>query len=139
MDADETRAAAHFAAVAPFLEDPLPCSGPVVDVRGTGTLMPLQCFQCGMLLNNKQEWYEEQLGKPDAPPPQALFEALHLDLDCCRIIISRSARDPRLHFDPVFTSSLVTIDRASRLQAPPTTLPTDGRTQVYYNVGLGST
>ncbi len=125
---DNDHAAAHFAACAPYAADPLPCRAPTGPV-GTGTLVPLRCFHCGMLLNNKQHWYEERC---DSHPPIDLFQALHLDVDCCRVVLSRSAKDPRLHFDAPFTSTLVTIDRASRLQAPPTTLPTDGRTLVFY-------
>lgn len=136
-DADARLAAAHFAACAPYEDDPVPCTTPSGPV-GTGTLMPLVCFQCSMLLNNKQHWFEQQqddiLTMSRSSPcatTKDLFDALHL-AECCRINLSRAAKDPRLHFDTPFLSSLVTIERASRLQAPPTTLATNGHTRVFY-------
>lgn len=127
--ADDARVAAHFAAISPYLgADALPCTT-LVDRAGTATLMPPRCFQCGMLLNNKQTWYERH--KPHMEP-LALFEHMHMTMDCCRINISRAAADPRLHHDPPFQSTLVTITRASRLEAPATTMPTDGSTRVFY-------
>ena len=126
---DDALAGAHFRACDPYNDDPLPCTvstGPA----GTTTLMPLKCFQCGMLLNNKQTWYENCTAAEDPLPPLQRFTMLQL-AECCRINLATAARDLRLHFDPPFTSSLVGIERAPRSLAPPTTLPADGRTHVY--------
>lgn len=76
--ADDARVAAHFAAISPYLgADALPCTT-LVDRAGTATLMPPRCFQCGMLLNNKQTWYERH--KPHMEP-LALFEHMHMTMD----------------------------------------------------------
>ena len=131
---DTRLAQAHFAACAPFEADVTPCTVLRGRPSAPGVLMPLVCFQCGMVLNNKQNWFQKH--HPSVPPLE-LFTALHLSI-CCRINISRAAKDPRLHFDAPFTSSLVSIERAPRLQAPPTTMPTDGRTLVFEKPGVSA-
>lgn len=108
---------------------------------GTATLMPPVCLQCGMPLNNVQDTYERVLREAQpAGAAEALgtrpeflirtFQWLHKTRLCCRVNLSRSAADSRLRFAPPFTSTFVNIVRASRGDAVPVAMFTDGTTRI---------
>ena len=108
---------------------------------GTATLMPPVCLQCGMPLNNVQDTYERVLrevqpaGAAEALGADPLFlthvfQWLHKTRLCCRVNLSRSAADSRLRFAAPFTSTFVNITRASRGDAVPVAMHTDGTTRI---------
>ncbi len=125
MDAVDTRARAS----------PLP---PVRLQPGRGpslVWMPVLCFQCGKPIQRMQRVFEATVACPDGLPKfvERVFDALHVTDDCCRVVLSRSAVEPRLATPgcvPLLPSSFTTIHRSSKEDAQPVTMPTTGATAV---------
>jgi DNA-directed RNA polymerase subunit N (RpoN/RPB10) len=96
--------------------------------------MPLRCFNCGMGVNHLQNSYEATMADApeDADPnyERRVYEALGLVRDCCRVVLSRCVEDPRLRAGAPLVGTFTEIRRATREEAPPVTLPTDGTTDI---------
>lgn len=110
--------------------DPRPDAS-AVGLGGSARLVPIVCFQCGMPLNNKNAFFEQQrelLAEDGAE--EELYMACGFTRLCCRINISRAASDVRLasFCSPSSGGPFVRVDRASKRDAPVTRMPTDGTT-----------
>jgi DNA-directed RNA polymerase subunit N (RpoN/RPB10) len=101
--------------------------------------MPVLCFQCGLPIQRMQHVFEATVGHPDGHPRfvQRLYDALGVANDCCRVVLSRSAVEPRLVTPvtvPLLPSSFTTIHRSSKADAQPVTMPTTGATAVLHGM-----
>ncbi len=92
----------------------------------TQRLLPLLCFSCGMPVNHKQTKFDELM--LDGVAALQAFEQLGVKRMCCRVVLSRTAVDPRLRRRFKEASGFVTIQKMPRIQKSYTLL-TDGSTE----------